>query len=441
MRDGAFGMMKFNLNILFYSVLFLCVFNATSFADYGGGSGTIEDPYLIYTAEQFNQIGLNIADWNKHFALMADINLIDIESYNIIGDYPSIPFTGVFDGRGHVIYNFNYYLSGFETGLFSYISGTNAQLKNLGLVEPQIDGGITTSFFVGVLEDGKIANCWVTSDTYLASLFGVRIVGGFAGENDGGVISNCYLQGYINASDSIAGGTVGSNSGTIEQCYFAGYMHSQYNNAGAIVGSDDGGTYTACFWDITQEPGITGVGNLEPDPNGVIAESTENMQTASTFINAGWALTSPDNILEVYDWRLCEDGSSYPRLAAQLYRGDFDCPDGVDETDLAVLAQDWLYAEFEVNVDFHQDNFIDFRDFSILANAWQTTQSDPNWNPAVDIAGPYGEIDELDLNLFFDYWLAEGKSKLKADIEPYGGDGFVDFYDFAHLADDWLKVY
>ena len=29
----------------------------------GGGSGTAEDPYLIYTAEQMNAIGANPTDW------------------------------------------------------------------------------------------------------------------------------------------------------------------------------------------------------------------------------------------------------------------------------------------------------------------------------------------------------------------------------------------
>ncbi len=47
----------------------------TAQAQYGGGSGTSENPYLIYTAEQMNEIGLNEADWDKHFKLMADINL------------------------------------------------------------------------------------------------------------------------------------------------------------------------------------------------------------------------------------------------------------------------------------------------------------------------------------------------------------------------------
>ncbi len=47
----------------------------TAQAQYGGGSGGPNDPYLIYTAEQMNTIGANPNDWDKHFKLMADIDL------------------------------------------------------------------------------------------------------------------------------------------------------------------------------------------------------------------------------------------------------------------------------------------------------------------------------------------------------------------------------
>ena len=44
-------------------------------AQYGGGTGEPNDPYLIYTAEHLNAIGAEPNDWDKHFKLMADINL------------------------------------------------------------------------------------------------------------------------------------------------------------------------------------------------------------------------------------------------------------------------------------------------------------------------------------------------------------------------------
>jgi len=42
---------------------------------YAGGTGVSNDPYLIYTAEQMNGIGVHEEDWAKPFHLMADIDL------------------------------------------------------------------------------------------------------------------------------------------------------------------------------------------------------------------------------------------------------------------------------------------------------------------------------------------------------------------------------
>ena len=49
---------------------------------YGGGSGTHHDPYQIWTAEQMNAIGADPCDWDKHFMLMADIDLSSFDGQN-----------------------------------------------------------------------------------------------------------------------------------------------------------------------------------------------------------------------------------------------------------------------------------------------------------------------------------------------------------------------
>ncbi|MHC4206056.1 MAG: hypothetical protein ACYSTT_15500, partial [Planctomycetota bacterium] len=78
----------------------VCIFNIPAQAKYGGGSGTAEDPYLIYTAEQMNTIGAESSDWNKHFKLMTDIDLSSFGTeFNIIGTSGGSPFSGVFDGN------------------------------------------------------------------------------------------------------------------------------------------------------------------------------------------------------------------------------------------------------------------------------------------------------------------------------------------------------
>lgn len=66
---------KFTLTMPLLGLLTLCLLSPLVGAQYGGGTGGPDDPYLIYTAEQMNAIGADWKDWDKHFKLMADIDL------------------------------------------------------------------------------------------------------------------------------------------------------------------------------------------------------------------------------------------------------------------------------------------------------------------------------------------------------------------------------
>jgi len=110
-------------------------------SDYLSGNGTASQPYLIYTAEQLNTIGLFGQDWDKHFRLMADIDLVALaqDRFNIIGI--SNAFTGFFDGNGHTISNFTLTeQSSDHVGLFGFVDDPNAEIRNLGLIDPNVSG-------------------------------------------------------------------------------------------------------------------------------------------------------------------------------------------------------------------------------------------------------------------------------------------------------------
>ena len=172
----------------------VCFVSFPAQAQYGGGSGTAENPYLIYTAEQMNEIGLNKGDWDKHFKLMVDIDLTSYAgtNFNIIGR-PSWLFTGVFDGNGYTISNFSYtstYAN--RIGLFGDVSG---DIKDLGLIAPHVDAGAGRR--VGSLiggNSGAITNCYVEGGSVVA---GRNEVGGLVGENYRGTITNCYATGSV----------------------------------------------------------------------------------------------------------------------------------------------------------------------------------------------------------------------------------------------------
>ena len=101
---------RLSIVILMY---FLNFSAAPLLGQYASGTGTADDPFLIETAEQLNSIGLHVEHLNKHFKLIADI---DISAYpnnqfNTIGTETATingRFTGVFDGNGHTINNLTY---------------------------------------------------------------------------------------------------------------------------------------------------------------------------------------------------------------------------------------------------------------------------------------------------------------------------------------------
>ncbi len=336
-------------------------------AQYGGGSGTAENPYLIYTAEQMNAIGAEPNDWDKHFKLMADIDLSVYTGtdFNIIGywvDWASPdnkPFAGVFDGNVHTISNFTCTSKGTDRiGLFGYVDGKNAHIEDLGLIDPNIDAGRDVGSLVGWLREGTILNCYADG----GNVTGNSNVGGLVGFQDYGTITNCYatvsvsgdtsaggLVGYNNSSCRISdcysfasvsgkeyvGGIVGLNRGTIANCYVQGGSVLGSNTVGGFVGSNGWphlpmwrpyppGDITNCYSTgsvsgsnhVGGLVGRQGYGRITASfwdietsgltiSDGGVGKTTAEMQTASTFISWGCELTV---------WTIDEE-VDYPRLA------------------------------------------------------------------------------------------------------------------------------
>lgn len=267
-------------------------------AKYGGGTGTAEDPYLIYTAEQMNTIGLDPVDWDNHFRLMADIDLSACarDGFNRIGRYSrsfppgGVPFSGVFDGNGHALSKFTYIVDVREllpdsndygdwaVGLFGYVKGTTAEIRNLRLIDPNVCPATTCTerfayvgALAGRLSSGSITDCCVeggrvSGDSYVGGLVGsvgngmvVRChttctvthtddrplsagaatgwsIGGLAGSCDGHV-SHCHATGAVRGRDAV-GGLVGFNSlpvSAVSDSYATGEVSAE-SHVGGLVG-------------------------------------------------------------------------------------------------------------------------------------------------------------------------------------------------------------
>ncbi len=249
------------------TVLFvICSFCLPVQAKYGGGNGTVEDPYLIYTAEQMNSIGADSNDWDKHFKLTANIDLSVFTGtqYNIIGEhyYDSgwidNPFTGVFDGNGCKILNFNWdSVHREKVGLFGYVDG-NSLIKNVGMENADVNS-LLQGYYVGCLVgsnfSGTISNCYSTG-----RVRGEGFVGGLVGENHG-LITNCYSTATISGESGLIGGLVGYNvDGTISNCYATGDVLG-YDQVGGLLGYSDYGMISKCYA-ISSAEGVEDIGGL-----------------------------------------------------------------------------------------------------------------------------------------------------------------------------------
>ncbi|MHC4744759.1 MAG: GLUG motif-containing protein, partial [Planctomycetota bacterium] len=240
-------------------------------AKYGGGTGEPNDPYLIYTAEQLNTIGLNRDDFDKHFKLMVDVDLSELggSGFNVIGSYlhyySKAPFTGVFDGNGHIISGLRHdgpARSYF--GVFGYIEDPNAKVMDLGLSEPNviITSGYGGAALVGNLRHGTIDGCWavgasvsgpnsvggliaqaydarIVDCNFQGQVTGIKIVGGLAGSLSSSDVSNCSFEGTVIGSGHV-GGLAGSISGTIDGCSSFGVVVASGDDVGGLAGSAGG---------------------------------------------------------------------------------------------------------------------------------------------------------------------------------------------------------
>jgi hypothetical protein len=269
-----------------------------------------------------NAIGAEPNDWDKNFKLMTDIDLLAYSGtcFNIMGT-PDTPFTGVFDGNGKKISKFARTSAGKKyIGLFGQVSGENAQIKNLGLIAPNVDAGTENCVgpLVGFLRSGTITGCYVqggsvegalavgglvgsnagmiTNCYSTATVSGDTYVGGLAGHN-GGTITNCYSAGSVGGNQYVAG-LVGFNGGTITNCYSAGGVKGN-EYLGGLVGAGSPNRVTASFWD-TQKSGQT-------TSDGGTGKTTAEMQTAATFFE--WGTCGNEGV-----WTI-DDVNDYPRLA------------------------------------------------------------------------------------------------------------------------------
>ncbi|MDY4145232.1 MAG: leucine-rich repeat protein [Bacilli bacterium] len=212
------------------------------------GSGTYNDPYIIFTASEFayfaNQINNCNSYDNTYFKLTSNIRLGNKEFY-IIGSIDN-PFNGHLNGSGFIIKDFSISCTNNYTGLFGYVNGT---IENVGIENATINANssLNGNYYTGIIaylgENGIVRNCYSTGTiTNNATYF--SYAGGLVGYSCG-LIENSYSSCKVIAkSTSIlayAGGLVGYLEGTIKYSFATGSVtangvYDTYSKNGGLVG-------------------------------------------------------------------------------------------------------------------------------------------------------------------------------------------------------------
>ncbi|MBR3088715.1 MAG: Ig-like domain-containing protein [Prevotella sp.] len=201
------------------------------------GSGTEDDPYQIFTAED-----LQGASNRGYYKVMNDIDLTSWINENS----PEKGWTPIgrnsgdatyIDGAGHTISGLWTNTVEDYTGLFSNFSA--GQIKNLNVTVANgkaVKGGNYTGILIGRMANGEIKNCQVSGDVE-----GTQYVGGQAGYAESTTLTSLWADGKVttNAPDAQAGGLVGlSTNGTITRCMTDEVVTATGDNsqAGGLVG-------------------------------------------------------------------------------------------------------------------------------------------------------------------------------------------------------------
>jgi len=182
------------------------------------------------------------------------------------------PFTGIFDGNGHVIRGLTINRPGQDgVGLIGDVEYPGL-VRRVGLDGGSVTGGNLVGSLAGVMCASVIEECHAACD-----VLGAGNVGGLLGRSTGcsgpeGAINRCYAKGKVVATNSdplgawCAGGLIGAlDHASVEECFALGNV-SCVNSAGGLVGESAcsfGGVnrITKCFASGGVE-GRIGVGGL-----------------------------------------------------------------------------------------------------------------------------------------------------------------------------------
>ena len=198
------------------------------------GSGTKEDPYLIYSESDMRKMATQDTN-GKYYSLKNDLNY-KVKEYYVIGTV-SRPFKGIFDGNGHTISNItligNDYLAmfGYNEGI---IRGLN--IKNINVTGNQ--------YVAGLVANNKGTVSMINLEGNISGGYAAGIVS--QGNNTGAIVKDSIMNGNVTGTN--AGGLVYISAnvyGIVENGTYVNNLGSgSYRKIGYIDGKVTAGSYS-----------------------------------------------------------------------------------------------------------------------------------------------------------------------------------------------------
>ena len=230
---------------------------------YGKGSGTETDPYIINCTRHYLTFIIDattdaVNDECHFWELTTDITL---DGSNL--EFPE--FHGSFDGNGHSIIGLEIAInteSFTSDKSFGWVKENYGTIQNVNFSDVSITGGVWhqgawvyAGAVCGINHAGGVLNNVFVEDTNISVNRNMSKIGGITGVNQGTVM-NCEFGNILNLmetyifSNGDMGGICGENTGLIQDCAVVADMeyYPSVNNrsAGIIVGYSPLGTIDDC---------------------------------------------------------------------------------------------------------------------------------------------------------------------------------------------------
>jgi UDP-3-O-[3-hydroxymyristoyl] glucosamine N-acyltransferase len=257
------------------------------------GAGTLADPFVICTVDQWLAMSTNAATLSGTFELRADL---DFSGHTFAQPDTAVAFTGVFDGNDHVVLHPRFGSATTDyVGLFRYLDGSAATIRDLRVIGATMAGRTYVATVAGALTNGaRVENvdaqgvigqgdtnghggvvgyclaCTVADSTAFVDVFGTTQIGGLVGYRDGNAtFARDSASGTVVSSTGKAGGLVGfaSGPGLVQDCTSSARVDSMGTMNGGLIGQLAG---------ATRVTGSSATGAVTGDNSGGLIGQLEN---------------------------------------------------------------------------------------------------------------------------------------------------------------------